>query len=377
MTASDLSNSFQGRPAKSSMMYKRKKMTVSGIVSGYGDGRHGIYVHLNNDKVRIHIHRDLDVRPLAALYKSNDHLPRRRKKSYRAPYTILFEGTGICLGTETNRVIIDAVKVAKWKRVYRPEQAPEFPPKFAHAVLRGEAAAEAGAVNAALVRGSSGTLPQSLVRGLVAHFSFDRDSHSSIRSTTGTVRGKVNNAAWVRDDRESNNAGALQFNGETSYVDLPPKTVGNWNQLTYSVWVKMPQYVGENWPAFIGSHAPEKTASNISIGLYQGRGVMHMDVDTNLGNKYLRGQHRIPWDRWFHAVMVYDGLTLREYMDGVPGAGVKVSGELNSLGYLALGRHSANYSGLRGMLDDVMIYDRALSPEEVKALYRAQGGKRP
>ena len=59
--------------------------------------------------------------------------------------------------------------------------------------------------------------------------------------------------------------------------------------------------------------------------------------------------------------MTYDGATIRRYVDGRPAGTRSHSGPLRGSRTLRLGE------GFRGRLDELRIYDRALSAAELRA----------
>jgi hypothetical protein len=80
-------------------------------------------------------------------------------------------------------------------------------------------------------------------------------------------------------------------------------------------------------------------------------------------------------DTWQPIAFTYDGETLRVYCDGVEKAS-KWIGRERTLGTspLALGGRLDRYSFFDGDVDEVRIYDRALSPEELRANIAAVRG---
>ena len=64
-----------------------------------------------------------------------------------------------------------------------------------------------------------------------------------------------------------------------SSLSLPTQTLGEWAQLTFSVWVKASLYSGNGYPAFIGSYA-DTDARNIYLGIKQSSSKF------TLGNRY-------------------------------------------------------------------------------------------
>ncbi len=76
--------------------------------------------------------------------------------------------------------------------------------------------------------------------------------------------------------------------------------------------------------------------------------------------------------QWTHCVGTYDGKTAKLYINGSLAGQLKHAGKpISSSGYDATvqigSSQESNY--MVGSIDDVRIYNRALSAEEVKALY--------
>jgi Concanavalin A-like lectin/glucanases superfamily len=79
---------------------------------------------------------------------------------------------------------------------------------------------------------------------------------------------------------------------------------------------------------------------------------------------------------WTHAVVTYDGLAQRMYLDGVlveqsNATGVNPIGE--GVGELTIGdSHPGQFNKLDGLLDELAIYDRALTGVQVTAHFAAR-----
>jgi len=212
--------------------------------------------------------------------------------------------------------------------------------------------------------------------GPVAYWKFDEGQGTKVYDLSGNGNnGTLNlgtsgntdpSKAWVPGKFGT----ALSFDGVDDYVNLPTSTLGNWNQLTYEVWVKAPQYTGSQWPAFIGSYTTG-ASYNINLGIWQNTGHLHLEVDTNVGNYPMEGQLSIPWNTWFHAALVYDGSTLKEYLNGQPGKSIPASGTLKSVSGLYIGQHSPGLGLFNGLIDEVRIYNYARTPDEIRLDYNA------
>ena len=71
---------------------------------------------------------------------------------------------------------------------------------------------------------------------------------------------------------------------------------------------------------------------------------------------------------WTHLAATYDGANLRLYVNGTQVATRAVTGSMRaSTGALRIGGNSTWGEWFGGLIDDVRIYNRALTPSEVQA----------
>jgi hypothetical protein len=208
------------------------------------------------------------------------------------------------------------------------------------------------------------------IPNLQAHYLMNGNAGDS---TGHGYNGTINGSPTLTSDRNGNSNSAYSFDGVDDYIDLPNSTIGNWSVITYSAWVYASPYSGVGWPGFIGA-TTNGVANNINIGIWQGTGHMHLEVQTSNGNFPMEGNLSIPWNTWFHVVLVYDGISLTEYLNGIKGKSIPASGTLLTVTDLTLGQASSGFHFFNGRLDDVRIYHQALTPDEVLVLYRECDG---
>ncbi|HEX5500901.1 MAG TPA: LamG domain-containing protein, partial [Thermomicrobiales bacterium] len=79
-----------------------------------------------------------------------------------------------------------------------------------------------------------------------------------------------------------------------------------------------------------------------------------------------------------HIVATYDGSSLRIYVDGAQAAEGAATRELLDEAYpFRIGARSDGVNGLVGVLDEVAVYDQALSPDTIAAHFQAGAGVAP
>ena len=202
------------------------------------------------------------------------------------------------------------------------------------------------------------TQPYWLNDGLVAYYPFDGDA---IESSGNGNNGEVINADWTQG-----RFGALQtailFKGNTSYVDvnLTSLPVGN-SSRTFSVWVKNIENRPDGCVFDYGAEPNGQRFSLLMVGnrpYFSGQNYDFHSDDELGGN-------------WRHLVLTYDGESVSLYLDGVVNKREDFS--LNTVAsILRIGARivPGQTEDLSASVDDLRIYNRALSATEIAALYK-------
>jgi hypothetical protein len=129
------------------------------------------------------------------------------------------------------------------------------------------------------------------------------------------------------------------------------------------------------WPTALGSSNlswrtilfKEKPAG-MTYALYANDGSAHPDAQVSIGGEQnAAGPSSLPLNAWSHLAAVYDGQTLRLYVNGNLAASKPQTGSAEvSSGALRIGGNSVWSEWFKGAIDEVRVYDRALSVDEVK-----------
>jgi hypothetical protein len=193
---------------------------------------------------------------------------------------------------------------------------------------------------------------------LVGWWTFDETggavaADSSGQGNNGTI---VGNPQWV----PGKIGGALQFDGNT-YVNCGRSPSLNIrDQITIAFWFKVQAFTN-TWEAFL---AKSDAAYRSSRGDGSGNGT-HLGIT---GGNYFNAPTIITDNQWHHYCGTYDGATAIIYIDGKEDARQTYSGQIgDSSSYdLYIGENSgAAGRRLHGLMDDVQIYNNALSPAEI------------
>ena len=194
--------------------------------------------------------------------------------------------------------------------------------------------------------------------GLVGHWKFDGDANDS--SGNGKNAAIYGNPSWVAGIID----GALKFDGAGDYVVAAGIDANGAGGMSWSAWFNYDAngtFVLDQRENGIG-YQPIYIGKDVHIGDLQFYSTDTADAnyfDTNL----LPG-------KWYHVAMVLDGNTVSCYVNG-SFAGSKPDTNYNfGTKDLHIGaRYIDDGSGyFKGAIDDVRIYQRALSEEEIYAL---------
>jgi hypothetical protein len=167
-------------------------------------------------------------------------------------------------------------------------------------------------------------------------------------------------------------SGELRFDGSNDYIAIPAAAALDPPEITMACWVK-----GTNWtPAYSGIISTiDGTATNYHSCEVTSAGHMTSYVKTSGGAPQIDpGVATIPTGTWTHLAMTYNSVAgLAQYVNGLPDATAAAAGTLVATGAQTWLTNDQFNTGrfLTGAMDDVRIYNRALSAEEVRRLVLA------
>ncbi len=227
---------------------------------------------------------------------------------------------------------------------------------------------------------SAGTTNTNLVtNGLVGHWTFDGKHLSSATATD--VSGSGNNGVLTSMSEQENavigKAGqALRFNGVDETVRIPNTASINPNTITVSAWLKVTS------GGTIGSIFSKDEPSNNRVWQFRkeanGTVIFLVFRDSDSTNNQAQSVVSVDDGKWHLVTGTWDGTNIRVYIDGVQSgsatvfSGILKQGEANNAYIGRMETASPNF--FPGLLDEVRMYNRALTSSEIQALYKAGGG---
>lgn len=226
---------------------------------------------------------------------------------------------------------------------------------------------------------------QTLNQGLVLHFSFDRseyDNHVTDISGAGN-HGAAVGAVWAQDAKRG---GVFQFSSSNQFIRVTNSDSLNPARITLAAWIKTSRQ-DDTWRLVFGKSWSAGYVLGVGGGYTAGstfRGKAIAEIAMKLNNyRGTTSSDRVITDgQWHHIVATYDGAEERCYVDGLPQQQVaRWAGSVPANEHdLTLGinladpdpQHNEVGVSFDGWIDEPMIWNRALSPEEVDFLFRSQ-----
>lgn len=230
-----------------------------------------------------------------------------------------------------------------------------------------------------------------LYAGLIGYWKMDE---ASWNGTAGEVKDWAGSnhgtAAGGANTTPGKFGQAGNFDGSNDYIELgnPALFNSNFAELTVEAWLNSNQWAA--WPIDYGMDVLiskwDRQAGDIDVGFrlerIYGAGPFGIIVSSGVDTGGINASvpiSTVSTGVWHHAVGTFKGGSfIRLYLDGVlvneqtTGIYAQVTAAINQ--NLRIGVMSHGYGFFNGLIDDVRIYNRALSPQEVSSLWSSGNG---
>lgn len=205
--------------------------------------------------------------------------------------------------------------------------------------------------------GSFAAWPLNEGSGSIAH-------DASENGHDGTIQG----ASWVPGRYGS----ALDFNGGSSHVAIGALDISG-QAMTIALWFKADNFNTTDARLVSKSTGTANEDHYWMISTVNHSGGIKLRFRLKAGGQTTElkaGTGNLSPGVWTHVAAVYDGSEMRIYKDGVLAASTPKSGELatNSNVLANLGRNPDGYGGFDGIIDEVMVFNGALSAQQIDVI---------
>jgi gliding motility-associated-like protein len=204
--------------------------------------------------------------------------------------------------------------------------------------------------------------------GLIAWYPFNGNANDE----SGNGNNGVVYEAVLTADRCGNSNSAYYFDGEGDIIMVEHTELLNPQRISISAWISVENYT--TWGRIVDKyHYNRMEGYNIIID--HGFQAIRFEFWGEDNQKYPNISNPIPLNTWIHVVSSFDGNQMKVYINGILENTIPVNTEIKPTNrYLSIGNgdDGNGYLPFNGIIDDVRIYNRALSDEEILALYNAE-----
>lgn len=202
--------------------------------------------------------------------------------------------------------------------------------------------------------------------GLVGYWSFNEGTGLRVTDQSGNGNtASVTSPVWTTGKLSQ----ALFFDGTGNQVVTVPDsaTLNQTRAFTVSLWVNLVDGVNRGFfEKTVGGNVNTQFLLFTESNRFQFR-VMTGSTQT------ISSDDVVPLNTWMHIVGTFDGSTMRMYVNGVLQANTRTVTEqiTGGSGATLIGTLGSGVYRMQGKIDEVRLYNRALSQSDVTSLYRS------
>jgi tetratricopeptide (TPR) repeat protein len=211
--------------------------------------------------------------------------------------------------------------------------------------------------------------------GMIAHWNFELTDGKVVKDSSGNgLDGRFVGDAQIIEDPDRGGQ-VLRLDGDHDWVDCGKGSIFDFtSEITIACWIKVDSF-DETWQTIIS-----KGDSTWRLSRDRDSNQLHFACtgvavpDDIYGS--VRGKTNVNDGKWHYVAGVYDGTRSCLYIDGVLDVSSEASGEIGTNAWSVLiGANEETTAQERpdrsfdGLIDDMRIYDYALTEAEIKTLY--------
>jgi len=207
--------------------------------------------------------------------------------------------------------------------------------------------------------------------GLVGYWPFNGNANDeSGNGHNGTVHG-----ATLTMDRFGNQSSAYNFDGLSNFIETN-KTIGNFGQSDFTVSCWIVSLTGSLEETYIGKRSDGTYGNNWFGAIDPTSRITYWDIDadnTGIIHYIIRSNSVLNTSNWYNIIFKREGNVWKQFINGVEDASIStpiIQNISNSVPMTIGARYwDSNPVGyFTGKIDDVRIYNRALSISEIAAI---------
>ena len=206
--------------------------------------------------------------------------------------------------------------------------------------------------------------------GMVSWWAAENNAADAIGSNSGALQGGATFTAGRARQ-------GFDFDGNNQYVLLSDNTTLRQQTFTVDAWV-FPRTPGSTNDArggvILAKDLGGATGANVSYALFGLGNTARFTASvffTDSTGATVVSSDMFNFNNWHHVAMTWDGTTLALYVDGLAEGSVGAAG--HTIAYTndnaGIGRHSHPDRSYNGVIDEVDLFNRALTLAEIQTIY--------
>jgi hypothetical protein len=215
--------------------------------------------------------------------------------------------------------------------------------------------------------------------GLVLYLTFDEGSGNIVYDYSGNGNnGTLYNGSNICSNPPNSGCPtwvdgkfgkALRFDGVDDYVSVPDSPILNPSTVTLCTWVKIFNY-STAYQSIVNKGLGGGTRYQLRIQPYP---YNKFEVSIGNGSNYtmVSSLTTVNLNTWYFVAATADGSTVKIYVNGrVENSKSQIAPITSVNQFLVVGARDDNKQWLNGTIDEVMIFNRSLTDDEIKFLYQ-------
>src|SRR4030042_4517511 len=216
-------------------------------------------------------------------------------------------------------------------------------------------------------------------QGLVGYWNFNEGEGcivhgNSSNNNYGTLKPECD--IWA-EDKNGEQAKALEFNGLDDYIHISDSSsLQIENEVSISIWLKPPDTLPDSNMTILRKRAAYPEDYSFAFVYNQedkGYG-WAVSSGTTGALDYIKSTNTVLFGQWQHIVVTFDNSERKIYMDNnlINDTVTSTLANTGSNYDLYIGQEADGSDNFKGMIDDIRIYNHALSANEIMSLYLDQ-----
>lgn len=238
---------------------------------------------------------------------------------------------------------------------------------------------------------STTTTNVSFLKGCVAGYNFNNLSSLGENDTfvydicSGINNATANQTGYYFNSSGGKYRGAYQFDGKNVFFNISYNNIINYsNNWSASFWLKASYLSGSDASTYNIIEDNVNAANKVFTISVQGTGRISFWYNNASVSSRITNTRNVTLDNWYYVAIVLDrnnqsgAIYFNGIADTLTGANIMSSPNYSVVGNirsLKIGTSRGTSNFFNGSLDDIMIYNRSLTSDEIKVIYNTQLAK--